>query len=282
MQERELPMRMRLSGRIAVYVLVGVSVLVVLFPLLWMVTAALKTNAEIINPNAPLIPTHLQWSNLVTAWNTAPFGRFFFNTAVFSVATTAGQIATGMLAGYAFAMFDFPFKRVLFYVVLSGLMIPFTVVLVPVVQLLADVNWVNTYQGLIVPNLASALGCFLYRQFFLGAPAELGEAARIDGASEWGIFFRVYRPLAKPMTAAFMIIAFLQNWNNFLFPLVVTNSEKLMMISQGLTIFEGQISRVTYNLLMAGSLIAVLPVLVVAMIAQRRVVEGLTLGAVRG
>lgn len=274
-------MRMRLSARIAVYVLVGVSVLVVLFPLLWMVAAALKTNAEIINPDAPLIPTHLQWSNLPTAWNTAPFGRFFINTAVFSVVTTAGQIATGMLAGYAFAMFDFPLKRVLFYVVLSGLMIPFTVVLVPVVQLLADVNWVNTYQGLIVPNLASALGCFLYRQFFLSAPLEFGEAARIDGASEWRIFLRVYRPLAQPMTAAFMIIAFLQNWNNFLFPLVVTSSEKLMMISQGLTIFEGQISRVTYNLLMAGSLIAVVPVLVVAMIAQRRVVDGLTLGAVR-
>jgi multiple sugar transport system permease protein/sn-glycerol 3-phosphate transport system permease protein len=272
---------MRLPGRITVYFLVAVAVLIVLFPLLWMLSAALKTNAEIIDPQAPLIPTHLQWSNLSAAWNAAPFGRFFINTAIFSVVTTAGQIATGMLAGYAFAMFDFPAKRILFYLVLSGLMIPFTVVLVPVVQLLADVHWVNTYQGLIVPNLASALGCFLYRQFFLGVPLELGEAARLDGASEWRIFLRVYRPLAQPMTAAFTIIAFLQNWNNFLFPLVVTSSEKLMMVSQGLTIFSGQISRVSYNLLMAGSLIAVVPVLIVAMIAQRRVVEGLALGAVR-
>jgi ABC-type glycerol-3-phosphate transport system permease component len=273
--------RIGLGARIAVYVLVGVSVLVVVFPLLWMVAAALKTNGEIINPDAPLIPAHLQWSNLSAAWTAAPFGRFFINTAVFSVVTTAGQVLTGILAGYAFAMFDFPAKRVLFYLVLSGLMIPFTVVLVPVVQLLADVGWVNTYQGLIVPNLASALGAFLFRQFFLSVPLELGEAARIDGASEWRIFWRVYRPLAQPMTAAFMIIAFLQNWNNFLFPLVVTNSEKLMMISQGLTIFEGTISKVSYNLLMAGSLIAVVPVLVVALVVQRRVVEGLTLGAVR-
>jgi ABC-type glycerol-3-phosphate transport system permease component len=274
-------MRMRLTGRAVVYVLVTVSVLVVLFPLLWMLAAALKTNAEIIDPQAPLIPTDPQWGNIAAAWTTAPFGRFFINSAIFSVLTTAGQIATGMLAGYAFAMFDFPGKRVLFYLVLSGLMIPFTVVLVPVVQLLADVGWVNTYQGLIVPNLASALGCFLYRQFFLGVPLELGEAARIDGASEWRIFMAVYRPLAQPMTAAFMIIAFLQNWNNFLFPLVVTSSENLMMVSQGLTIFSGQISKVSYNLLMAGSLIAVVPVLAVAMVAQRRVVEGLTLGAVR-
>jgi len=273
--------RIRLRGRVAVYVLVGLAVLVVVFPLLWMAAAALKTDAEIIDPNAPLIPSHLQWSNLAAAWDTAPFGRFFINTAVFSVLTTAGQIATGLLAGYAFAMFDFPAKRVLFYLVLSGLMIPFTVVLVPVVQLLGDVGWVNTYQGLIVPNLASALGCFLYRQFFLSVPLELGEAARLDGASEWLIFLRIYRPLAQPMTAAFTIIAFLQNWNNFLFPLVVTSSEKLMMVSQGLTIFEGQISKVSYNLLMAGSLIAVVPVLIVAMVAQRRIVEGLALGAVR-
>jgi ABC-type glycerol-3-phosphate transport system permease component len=274
-------MRIRLAPRIAVYAAAAVAVLVVLFPLLWMVSAALKTNFEIIDPNASLLPAHPQWSNLRVAWDTAPFGRFFVNTAIFSAVTTAGQVATGMLAGYAFAMFEFPAKRPLFYLVLSGLMIPFTVVLVQVVQLLADFHWVNTWQGLLVPNLASALGAFLYRQFFLGAPAELGEAARIDGASELRVFWQVYRPLAQPMTAAITIIAFLENWNNFLFPLVVTNSEKLMMISQGLTIFNGQISRVSFNLLMAGSLIAVVPVLAVAMVLQRRVVEGLTLGAVR-
>lgn len=274
-------MRLSIPSRIVIYALATVSVLIVLFPLLWMLASALKTNGEIISPNASLIPTHLRWSNLADAWKAAPFGRFFLNSAIFSVVTTVGQVITGILAGYAFAMFDFPGKRVLFYVVLSGLMIPFTVVLVPVVELLSDVHWTNTYQGLIVPNIASALGCFLFRQFFLNVPVELGEAARLDGASEWRIFASVYRPLAKPMTAAFTIIAFLQNWNNFLFPLVVTSSEKLMMVSQGLTIFQAQINKVSYNLLMAGSLIAVLPILVVAMVAQRRVVDGLTLGAVR-
>jgi len=272
---------LRLPGKIAVYFLVTVSVLIVAFPLLWMIAAALKTQSEIVDPNASLLPLHPQWSNIPTAWNTAPFGTFFINTAVFSIVTTVGQIATGMLAGYAFAMFDFPLKRVLFYLVMAGLMIPFTVVIVPVVQLLADVGWVNTWPGLLVPNLASALGCFLFRQFFLSAPVELGEAARIDGASEWRIFWTVYRPLAQPMTAAFTVIAFLQNWNNFLFPLVVTSSEHLMMISQGLTEFQGQITGTAYNLLMAGSLIAVIPVLIVAMFAQRKIVEGLTIGAVR-
>jgi ABC-type glycerol-3-phosphate transport system permease component len=274
-------LRVRLPGRIVIYALVVVSVLIVVFPLLWMVASALKTNGEIISPTAPLWPTHPRWANLVDAWNAAPFGRFFLNSAIFSIVTTAGQIVTGILAGYAFAMFDFPGKRFLFYVVLSGLMIPFTVVLVPVVELLADVHWTDTYQGLIVPNIASALGCFLFRQFFRGAPVELGEAARLDGASEWRIFATIYRPLATPMTAAFTIIAFLQNWNNFLFPLVVTNSEHLMMVSQGLTIFQAQVNKVAYNLLMAGSLIAVIPVLIVAVFTQRKVIDGLSLGAIR-
>ena len=274
--------RPAVPARIAIYTLVAISVLIVVFPLLWMLASALKTNGEIINPKAPLLPSHPRWANLSDAWNAAPFGRFFLNTVFFSVVTTVGQVATGLLAGYAFAMFDFPFKRLLFYLVLSGLMIPFTVVLVPVVQLLADFHWIDTYQGLIVPNIASALGCFLFRQFFLGVPLELGESARIDGASEWRIFFTIYRPLARPMTAAFMIIAFLQNWNNFLFPLVVTNSQRLMMISQGLTIFQAQISRVSYNLLMAGSLIAVVPVLIFALAVQRRIIDGLALGATRG
>jgi multiple sugar transport system permease protein len=272
---------MRLPAKIVVYVLVVVSVLLVLFPLLRMVAAALKTNAEIVDPNASLLSLHPRWSNISTAWTMAPFGTFFANTVIFSAVTTIGQIATGMLARYAFAMFSFPAKRILFYLVKSGQMIPFTVVIVPVVQLLADVGWINSWPGLLVPNLASALGCFLFRQFFLSAPLELGEAARIDGAGEWRIFWTVYRPLAQPMTAAFTVIAFLQNWNNFLFPLVVTSSQHLMMISQGLTVFQGQITGTTYNLLMAGSLIAVVPLLIVAMIAQRKVVEGLTLGAIR-
>ena len=137
------------------------------------------------------------------------------------------------MAGYAFAMFDFPGKRVLFYVLLCGLMVPFTVVIVPVVQILATFHWLNTYQGLIVPNIAFALGTFLFRQFFFGAPPELGEAARIDGASEWRIFYKIYSPLARPVIAALGIIAFLTNWNNFLFPLIVVNTTNMNVVSTG-------------------------------------------------
>ncbi|WP_248965161.1 carbohydrate ABC transporter permease [Sphaerisporangium perillae] len=267
-----------IARRSVVYLLLGLAVLIVAFPLVWMAVSALKTDAEIINPAAPLWPRDPQWSNIGRALAQAPFGRWFLNTAIFGVAATAGQLASGLLAGYAFALLDFPAKRLLFMVALSGLMVPFSAIIVPMSQLLGDLGWLNTYQGLIVPNIASALGAFLFRQFFLGTPRELGEAARIDGASELRVFFEVYAPLARPVVAALAIILFLQNWNNFLFPLIVVNTTEMAVLSQGLSVFQSQFTT-QYNLIMAASLITIVPVLLVAVAAQRHIIEGITLGA---
>ncbi|MFC4537009.1 carbohydrate ABC transporter permease [Sphaerisporangium dianthi] len=266
------------ARRAVVYALLGLAVLIVAFPLAWMAVSALKTDADIINPAAPLWPRDPQWSNIGRALSQAPFGRWYLNTAIFGVAATAGQLASGLLAGYAFAMLDFPGKRPLFLIALSGLMVPFSAIIVPMSQLLGDLGWLNTYQGLIVPNIASGLGAFLFRQFFLGTPRELGEAARIDGASELRVFFNVYAPLARPVVAALAIILFLQNWNNFLFPLIVVNTTEMAVLSQGLSVFQSQFTT-QYNLIMAASLITIVPVLVVAVAAQRHIIEGITLGA---
>ena len=262
----------------AVYALLGLAVLIVVFPLVWMALTAVKSNGQIVNPAAPLWPTHVYWHNIVHAWRQAPFARWYFNTAVFAIGATVGQLISGLLAGYAFAMFDFPGKRVLFIVAISGLMVPFSAIIVPISQVLADLHWLNTYQGLIVPNIASALGAFLFRQFFLGTPLQLGEAARIDGASEFKIFLRVYAPLARPVIAALAIILFLQNWNNFLFPLIAVNTTKMEVLSQGLSVFQSQFNT-EYNLIMAAALITIVPVLMVAVAAQRHIIEGITMGA---
>ncbi len=267
-------------SRALVYALLGVAVLVVVFPLVWMLGTAVKPNTQILDLRASLWPSHFEWGNIVKAWNAAPFGRWFLNSVIFSVGSTFGQIATSLMAGYAFAMYEFPFKRLLFYTLLCGLMIPFSTIIVPVVQILADFHWLNTYQGLIVPNIASALGAFLFRQFFLGLPYELGEAARIDGASEFRIFLNVYAPLAGPIIAAFGMISFLYNWNNFLFPLIVVNSTSMDVISEGLSVFQGQFN-INYNLIMSAALITITPILIVAIAAQRRIVAGITLGAIR-
>lgn len=267
-----------IARRSVVYALLALAVLVVAFPLVWMAVSALKTDAEIINPAAPLWPEIPQWSNIGQALSQAPFGRWYLNTAIFGVAATAGQLTSGLLAGYAFAMLDFPAKRPLFLLALSGLMVPFSAIIVPMSQLLGELHWLNTYQGLIVPNIASGLAAFLFRQFFLGTPRELGEAARIDGASESRVFLHVYAPLARPVVAALAIILFLQNWNNFLFPLIVVNTTEMAVLSQGLSVFQSQFTT-QYNLIMAASLITIVPVLLVAVAAQRHIVEGITLGA---
>lgn len=271
----------RFRSRAVVYSLLVVAVLIVMFPLVYMLGTAVKPNYQIVSLRASLWPSHFEWGNIVRAWQSAPFGRWFLNTVIFSVGATLGQIASSLLAGYAFAMFDFPGKRILFYLLIAGLMVPFSTVIVPVVQILADLHWLNTYQGLIVPNIASGLGAFLVRQFYLGMPYEMGEAARIDGAREWKVFRLVYAPLAKPIIAAFAIISFLQNWNNFLFPLIVVNTTSMEVLSQGLSVFQTQFST-NYDLLMSASLIVITPILLVAVAAQRRIVEGITLGAVQG
>jgi ABC-type glycerol-3-phosphate transport system permease component len=268
-------------SRALVYALLGFAVLIVIFPLIWMLGTAVKPNGQILDLRASLWPSQFEWGNIVKAWNAAPFGRWFLNTVIFSGGATLGQIITSLMAGYAFAMYDFRGKRLLFYALLSGLMVPFTTVIVPVVQILADLHWLNTYQGLIVPNIASALGAFLFRQFYLSMPYELGEAARMDGASEWKVFWRVYAPLATPIVAAFGMISFLQNWNNFLFPLIVVNSTSMDVVSEGLSVFQSTFS-VNYDLIMSAALIVITPLLVVAVVAQRRIVEGIMLGAIQG
>ena len=270
----------RFASRALVYTLLAIAVIVVVFPLVWMLGTAVKPNGQILDLGASLWPSHFEWGNIARAWNSAPFGRWTLNSVIFSVGATLGQILTSLLAGYAFAMFDFRGKNFLFYALLCGLMVPFSTVIVPVVQILADFHWLNTYQGLIVPNIASALGTFLFRQFFLGAPYQLGEAARIDGASELHVFSSIYVPLARPIIAAFGIIAFLQNWNNFLFPLIVVNTTSMDVLSQGLSVFQNQFSS-SYNLIMSAALIVIAPILIVAVAAQRQIIEGITLGAIQ-
>lgn len=266
--------------RFGMYCGIALVALVVAFPLFWMMATAVKSNGQIVDLAAPLWPTTFSIGNIAKAWGMAPFGRFFLNSAIFSGAATLGQVITGLMAGYALAKVPLRGKTIALGVVLSGLMIPFTTVMVPVVTILAKLHWLNSYEGLIVPNIASALGAFLFRQFFLGTPKELGEAARLDGSGEWRIFWKVYRPLAGPLIGAFTIISFLYNWNNFLYPLLVTSKTSMMVLPVGLSVFQTEFT-VEYNLVMAASLIAVAPVLILTLAAQRKIVEGIMLGALQ-
>lgn len=262
------------------YPLIVIAGFVMALPLIWMILTALKSNGQVLNMASPILPHPVEWGNLVQAWDSAPFGRFYLNSVIFTVAATLGQVVTSAMAGYAFARFRFPGRDLFFYLTLTGLMIPFVAVMVPVVQLVNDFHWLNTYQGLIVPNIQNAFGMFLFRQYFLSLPADVEDAATVDGASLIRRFAAIALPMARPIISAFALLAFLVNWNNFLYPLLVTKTQNMMVVPLGLSIFQSQYTTY-YNLLMAAALIAVVPVLIVSVFAQRAIVNGITLGSFR-
>jgi ABC-type glycerol-3-phosphate transport system permease component len=250
-------------------------------PFLWMILNSLKSNAASTAYPPTILPTHWKFDNYVQVFKTLPFGRFYFNSFVTTVLSTFGQVVTSALAGYAFARLRFPGRNVLFVLLLGALLVPFQVVFVPLVHLMADFHWLNTYQGLIVPNVPSILGAFLFRQFFLAFPSELEDAAKIDGCGLWKRFIFVMAPLSRSVVASFAILAFIYNWNNFFFQYVIVNTTNLMTVQLGLTVFQSQQGNSEFNLLMAASTLAVVPLIIVFLIFQKQIVRGVMIGVSR-
>ncbi len=249
-------------------------------PFLWMVTTSLKP-AGVLYQAPLLIPTYFEWSNYVEAWKAAPFPRFFLNSAIMTIGITLGQTLFSAMAGYAFARLRFPGRDVLFFLILGTMMIPFPVTLIPSFLIIADLGWLDTYQALIVPRVVSAFAIFLFRQFFLSIPQELEEAALIDGANRVVIFARIILPLSTPVMAASAIFSFLFAWNDFLWPLIVTNSTEMRPIQVGLAFFQGQYG-IFWTLLMAATVLATIPAILAFLVAQQRFIEGITSSGLKG
>lgn len=264
------------AGRIAVWLLLVAGALLVSLPFIYMVVSSVETNEQIGALTPQFIPNPIQLDNYVTVWQQLPVGRFFVNSLIVAGAITAGQVITASMAAYAFSRLRFPGRSLLFAGYLATLIIPFQVTLIPNYILIHYLGWNNTYQGLIAPFISSVFSTFLLRQFFLGIPNDLEEAALLDGAGHWVIYSRIIMPLARPALAAVVIFAFLGSWNNFLWPLVVIDSESLKTLPLGIVDFEGEYT-VQWNLLMAGASLSLLPVLAVYLAAQRWIVEGITL-----
>jgi ABC-type glycerol-3-phosphate transport system permease component len=255
---------------------------VMIFPLFWMVSTALKAEREVATWPPTLWPTQASLANFATAWQVAPFGRFFLNSAVIAVVGTALVLLLCSLAGFAFAVYEFPFKGPLFMLVLTTLMVPYQVVMIPVFILLRDMGLLNTFAGVILPGLANAFGVYLMRQYIATLPRELFDAARIDGCGELGIYWRIAMPLARPALASLTILTFLWEWNGFLWPLIALRSQDMFTWSLGvMTFFQEEWSR-KYHLAMAVSLVGVLPVLVVFLAFQREFVRGVALSGIKG
>ena len=255
------------------------ATLVLIFPFYWLVVTSLETPTEALHFPPVLIPHVLRFANYADAFNSAPFGRFFINSAVVTVLTVLLNLVFCSLAGYAFARFRFLGRAALFVVILATLMVPFQVTMIPQflitkwlgVHVLAAVG-INHIGALILPNATTAFGIFFLRQFFRPLPLEYEESARVDGASRLKILIRIVLPLATPALATLAALTFLDSWNNFLWPLIVVTSTNQMTLPLGLATFQGAHST-EWTLLMAANVMSLVPVLAIFFLAQRHFIR---------
>jgi multiple sugar transport system permease protein len=255
--------------------------LVMVVPLVWMVLTSLQTLNETKHFPPTLLPASPQWSNYTSVLRDAPFGRWFANTVIVTVASVLGNLLFCSLAGYAFARIKFFGRDVVFILVLATLMIPFQVIIIPTFLIVRKLGLIDTLGALILPNLAGAFGIFMLRQFFRTLPIELEEAARIDGASRLGVLFKIVLPLSGPALATLAVITFMWTWNDFLWPLITISNPNHMTLQLGLATFQGA-HQSTTNLLMAANVMSVLPVLLLFFLAQRYFVRGIATTGLKG
>ncbi len=254
---------------------------VMVMPFLWMLSTSLKFPNEIFSYPPTWIPNRFRFENYVDVFTLVPFGQYYINSIMVALSVTSIVLVSSSLAAFAFSRLNFRGRDTLFMTYLATLMIPFPVLLIPNFLIVREFGWYDTYMALILPPAFSAIATFLYRQAFKGIPKELDDAARIDGASSWRIWWHVIMPNAGPVTAALGIFTFLGNWNEFLWPLVVTNSSDMRTIPVGLSSFQGQYN-VRWELLMSAAVIALFPVVIVYLLAQKWIIRGVTISGMGG
>jgi multiple sugar transport system permease protein len=270
------------SRRTIAYVGLALLAVVCILPFVWMLATSLKTVDEVIREPHKLIPSHPQFSNYSSLWRDFPMSTWIWNSFKVSGSVTIGVVVTSALAAYAFARIEFPGRNIIFLAFLATLMIPGMVYQVPKFAMIQKIGWQNTHTALIVPALSSAFGVFLLRQFFLTLPKELEEAARIDGAGHFTIFTRIILPLSGPALATLAVFTFVGTWNDFLNPLLFIDDYQKYTLQIGLTFLNEQHrSVVNFNRLMAGDVIALIPMIVVFIAAQRYYVRGIALTGIK-
>ena len=268
----------RRAGR---YALLTACAVVVGLPIYTAVVVSIQPAARFLDFPGVLLPNTFELDTFRRAFDTGRLGRYLVNSAVVTTAIVAGQLATSVLAAYAFAFVRFPFKRVLFTIFLATLMVPAEATIVANYETVQELGWLDSYQALVVPFLATAFGTFLVRQAFLQVPQDLRDAAALDGYGHWGFLRHVAVPLARPAIGALAVFSFLLAWNQYLWPLLVTNDDSHRTVQIGLkALVSSNIDEL--NLVMAGTVLAALPIFALLLLFQRQLVRGLTSGAVKG
>lgn len=267
--------------KIVFYGSLSIMSFVVIYPFLFMVLTSLKESPEVFQNIFAPFGKALRFDNYVTVFTGVNMSRYLLNTVIVTVCVTLGQITTSLLGGYAFARINFPGRDWIFRIYLGTIMIPFTVLLIPIYKIMLLFQWVDKLQALIIPWLFTAYGTFLMRQFFLGLPKELEEAATIDGASRLRILWSVFVPLSGPAIATQFTISFLYAWNSFIWPLIVMQTKTNYVITQGLADIQGAYNA-TPPIVLAAATLAILPTVAVFLLAQRYFVEGIATTGLKG
>lgn len=268
------------TGHVIGHVIVYTAALLTLAPFAWMILTSFKEIGEIFSYPPTWWPEVFTLDNYTAAFQAAPFGRFYLNSLFVATTVTLGQLVTCSMAAYAFARMEFWGRDVLFYLFLATMMVPAHVTMIPSFMILHWLGLIDTYGALIIPGLASAFGTFLLRQFFLSIPKELEEAAFLDGCGRFRVLWQIIVPLARPALATLAIFTFMAVFNDFIWALVVVNSEELYTVQLGLAIFRDRYST-EWGSLMAGSVVATLPILIVFFFAQKQFIQGIALSGLK-
>ena len=272
----------KVLSRTLIYLILAAGAFIILIPFAWTISTALKTPQQALRVPPEWIPSPVVWKNFLDAWNAKPFATFYANSLIVAALSIVGQVLSCSLVAYGFARLRFPGRDVLFLIVLSTLMIPFQILIIPRFILFKNLGWLDSLLPLIVPNFfGGAFNIFLMRQYFMSIPLELDDAARIDGCGHWGIFWRIILPLSKPALGAVMVFEFLQSWDDFLGPLIYLSKEANYTVALGLAAFRNDYF-IEWNLFMAAAAVAMAVPLVIFFIAQKYFIEGVQLTGIGG
>jgi multiple sugar transport system permease protein len=274
-----------LSHRIGDWIrllLLIVASIIILAPVLWTVSTSLRTPAESFSVPPQWIPLRPDWSNYIAVFDRVPFGGYVVNSFIVTGSIVIGQLITASLAGYAFGRLEFPFRGVLFWLVMATVMVPLQATIIPVFVLISSLGLADTLASLILPALPTAFGTFLLRQYFMSMPNDYEEAALIDGANQWQVFYRVYLPMATPGLAILTVLAFNSHWNEFFRPLIFLSTNENFTLPLGIVTLFGYLGTGSVSVVLAGVVLSLIPVLVVYTIGQRYLIEGIAMGGLKG
>lgn len=269
-------------GRIASYAMLILAGIVFFAPIYWLFSSALKESSKIYQYPPNWVPTGLRFENFGDAWQAAPFGQFLINSVIVTVVGATIKLINASLTAYALTYIQFPAKNVIFVILLGSLMVPGNVTLIANYITMSNLNWINTYAGIILPSAGSIFGMFLLRQYFLSLPRDVFDSARIDGAGHLRTMRSVILPMSTPMVVTAGLIACIDMWNEFIWPLIVTNTVDMRTLPIGLVYLKNIEGKANWGAIMAGTVIVVLPMVVLFVFAQRKLVAGLTDGSMKG